>query len=121
MQNEDIEKAITDAGIIGKIAVSGVGLFCGFKTAVCASAAAFALGPAAFATFSSVPVALAFAPYVYGMLSSLTSFFFTNSSICPWIWLSYSAGALAGACLLDKPKILVPLVVITSAYSVATK
>ncbi|BAU79939.1 hypothetical protein A9K97_gp412 [Tokyovirus A1] len=121
MQNEDIECAIADAGIVGKIAVSGVGLFCGFKAGICASAAAFALGPAAFATFSSVPVTLAFVPCAHGMVSAIASLFFTKSSIVPWIWLSYSAGALVGACLLNKPKFLVPFVVITTAYSIATK
>ncbi|AGV01818.1 hypothetical protein C8_469 [Cannes 8 virus] len=118
---QDIEEAVAKTGTLGKVVALGVGLYCGFRTAVYASTAAFLLGPEVLGTFSKAPLTVAFAPWAYGSISAFSGIFFTNSLLVPWIWINYGIGALAGAYLVDKPKILLPLVVLFAAFSLASK
>lgn len=99
-------------GGIGGTAITAAMAFTGLRHGALTACAAYALGPAGFASLAYAPRLLAFAPCGLGLAvtgASLVGPQRVHSPIKAWFWCSYAAGAFAGGKLVSRPRILVPV------------
>ncbi|AMQ10519.1 hypothetical protein [Brazilian marseillevirus] len=88
-------------GLAG-VAITGVGLFQGFKHGVWAACCSFALGRCFFDDVNKAPVSVARIPFGIGVTTTALSPFSEYPLGTLIYGISYTAGALMGASLLEN-------------------
>lgn len=113
-------RKMSDDKIVKGFLTFGAGAFFGFRRGVYTAAAALALGPTGFASFSALPTIVAYSPVAYGLFSTIVHHFARDrtSGLISW---GYAVGALSTVPLIKKPKFLIPLAVVSVAYDIPTR
>ncbi|AQM72996.1 membrane protein [Noumeavirus] len=94
--------------VIASVAVSGIGLYNGFKHGIWTACACYALGPAGLSTFSSTPVFPTYIPTALGISTIGLSGFAEFTVATSLFGFAYTLGALVGGSLVGTPNVLLP-------------
>lgn len=104
----DIPRMGLLSAVIASVAVSGIGLYNGFKHGIWTACACYALGPAGLSTFSSAPVFPTYIPTALGISTIGLSGFAEFTVATSLFGFAYTLGALIGGSFIGTPNVLLP-------------
>ncbi|AEA06865.1 putative membrane protein [Lausannevirus] len=104
----DIPRMGLLSAIVASAAITGIGLYSGFKHGIWTACACYALGPDGLSTFSSAPVFPIYVPAALGVSTIGLSGFAEFTVATSLFGLTYTIGALIGGSLVGTPNVLLP-------------
>lgn len=104
----DIPRMGLLSAVITSAAITGIGLYSGFKHGIWTACACYALGPSGLSTFSTVPVFPTYIPAALGISTIGLSGFAEFTVATSLFGLTYALGALIGGSLVGTPNVLLP-------------